>query len=340
MNCPETGPATRLRIFKVAGILSVLLGLLALVSLSTGTAGRGFLSSLKGILTGDLDPTEQIIIYSIRLPRVLLASVIGAALSASGSVFQALLRNPLADPYVLGVSGGAAAGAIVGILIGAGAVPFGISGFAFLGGALTIFLVFGIAKEKRGRQPYTLILAGVIVNAFFSAVIMFLISTSSHADLHPIVFWLMGDLGMADSGETLVTGLALLAGFAFIYLFARDMNLLVTGEDSARQLGVHVERVRMTLLVAASLLAGLAVAVSGIIAFVGLIVPHMMRLIFGSDHRLLLPSSLLFGAAFMLAADTAARTLLAPSELPVGVVTAVLGAPFFIYLLRKRSAPS
>ena len=333
-------PVTFTRLLRIVMLMLALLGIVLVVSLSIGATGRGLIPSLKGIFSGTLNPVDETIIYSVRLPRALLAALIGAALSVSGSVYQALLRNPLADPYVLGVSGGAATGAIIGILIGAGSFPFGISGFAFLGGVLTIFLVFGIAEKDRQRRPHTLLLAGVIVNAFFSAIIMFLISTSSHADLHPIMFWLMGDLGMADSGEILLAGAALLIGYIFVYLYARDLNILVTGEESAMLLGVNVERLRVSLLIAASLLTGLAVAVSGVIGFVGLIVPHMMRLLFGSDHRLLLPASLLFGAAFMLAADTAARTLLAPTELPVGVVTAILGAPFFIYLLRKKNLSS
>ena len=329
-------PLTVSRIMRAGSLLALLLAVVVLWSLVTGAAGRGFFSGMKDLLTGSMDASEETIIYAIRLPRALMAMIIGAALSSAGVVFQALLRNPLADPYVLGVSGGSATGAIIGILIGAGSIPFGITGLAFLGGLITIFLVLGIAEKRREIQSHTLLLAGVIINAFFSAVILFLVSTSSNSELRNIMFWLMGDLGAAESSLLLIAGVVLLGGLFFVYLHARDMNLLTLGEESAMQLGVNVARVKTSLLIVASLLTALAVSLSGVIGFVGLVIPHSMRLMLGSDHRLLLPSSLLFGAAFLLAADTMARTILAPSELPVGVITALLGAPFFVYLLRNK----
>ena len=253
-------------------------------------------------------------------------------------MFQGLLRNPLADPYILGVSGGAAVGAVVGIIAGLDVLPFGIPALAALGSFASIVLVFGVAG-RRGETPSgTLLLSGVIVNAFCTAAIMFLISTASGTRLHGIMFWLMGDLGLAESGQTLLGAAALLAGSAVIYLHARSLNLLVIGEEQALQLGVDVEKTRRILFFAASFITAAAVSLSGLIGFVGLLVPHLIRMIFGSDYRLLLPASFLFGATFLVAADTLARTAIAPSELPVGVITALFGAPFFIYLLKKTEA--
>ena len=208
---------------------------------------------------------------------------------------------------------------------------------AVSGALLTIALVYGIAKTKKELHSTTLLLAGVIVNAFFSAVIMFLISTTSSKELRSAIFWLMGDLSLAEWNEIILTGSFLMIGFIVMYSYARHLNLIVTGEETAMQLGVNVEKTKKILLLAASLVTGVAVSVSGTIGFVGLIIPHMMRMLLGSDHRLLLPSSALFGGSFLIIADTLARTVTAPAELPVGVITAMCGAPYFIYLLRRRT---
>ena len=331
------------RVIKICILLIMVFLAVMVVSMLVGTAKIGIITGFKGLLYGwhegysGLTPSEKTIIFSIRFPRIIFAGIVGASLSTAGVVFQALLRNPLADPYILGISGGSAVGAITGIIIGASIVPFGISGLAFLGAILTVILVFGIAKTGRELQSNTLLLAGVIVNAFFAAVIMFLISTSRNADLHNIMFWLMGDLSLATRGEIILTGLFLIAGFITIYVYSRSLNLIVTGEETAMQLGVNVERTKKILFLAASLVTGVAVSVSGIIGFVGLIIPHIMRMLLGSDHRLLLPASFLFGASFLAVADTIARTITAPSELPVGVITALCGAPYFIYLLSRRT---
>jgi len=247
------------------------------------------------------------------------------------------LRNPLADPYVLGVSGGGAVGAIIAIIIGLGSLPLGIPGMAFAGGLLAMLLVWGLAGTAGERRTERTLLAGIIVNAFFAALIMFLVSIASGEQIRSVIFWLMGDLAMAGGSDVLLASLFLIAGFSVMLLHARDLNVLLTGEKTALQLGIPVKRTRMLLLVSSSLVTGAAVSVSGIIGFVGLVVPHMMRMLFGSDHRLLLPASLLFGGAFLMAADTIARIILAPAELPVGVVTALCGAPYFAYLM-KRSA--
>ncbi|MDO9515189.1 MAG: iron ABC transporter permease [Syntrophales bacterium] len=330
------------RIMGISALLAVVFLVVGVVSVLTGTAGIGAARVLRGIVSGwregylALDPSEKTILFSIRLPRIIFAGIVGAALSTAGVVFQALLRNPLADPYILGISGGSAVGAIIGILLGASAVPFGIPALAFLGAVLTVALVFVVGSREGGLDSNTLLLAGVIVNAFFSAVIMFFISTSSSADLHTITFWLMGDMSLADGDKVMLMGLLLAAGAGVVYCYARPLNLIVTGEETAMQLGVDVKRTKIVLFFAASLITAVAVSFSGMIGFVGLVIPHMMRMALGTDHRLLLPASFLFGASFMVLADTIARVVFAGMELPVGVVTALCGAPYFVYLLRTR----
>ena len=332
------------RVIQVSLFLLVVTLVVSTISMLVGSSQIGTFSALKRLLSGlykgdtGLLPTEKAILFSIRLPRIIFAGIVGASLSAAGVVFQGLLRNPLADPYILGISGGSAVGAIIAIIIGISVIPLGIPGMAFSGALLTIVLVYGIARTKKEIQSTTLLLAGVIVNAFFMALIMFLIFTTSDKNLHSIMFWMMGDLSLAEWNEILLTGLFLTGGFIVIYIYARHLNLIVTGEETAMQLGVNVERTKKVLLLAASLITGVVVSVSGIIGFVGLIIPHMMRIVLGSDHRLLLPSSLIFGGSFLIVADTIARTIIAPAELPVGVITAMCGAPYFIYLLRRRAA--
>ncbi|MBN2397059.1 MAG: iron ABC transporter permease, partial [Deltaproteobacteria bacterium] len=263
-------------IARVGALLAVLFVVVGGVSVLTGTAGIGAATVFRGVVTWwhegyfILDPTEQTILFAIRLPRTLFAGIVGAALSTAGVVFQALLRNPLADPYILGVSGGSAVGAIIGILLGAGAVPFGIPALAFLGATLTVALVFVIGSREGGLDSNTLLLAGVIVNAFFSAVIMFFISTSSSADLHTITFWLMGDMGLADGGKIGLMALLLATGFGVVYRYARPLNLIVTGEETALQLGVDVKRTKIVLFVTGSLVTAVAVSFAGMIGFVGL----------------------------------------------------------------------
>jgi len=339
----ERSTVTLSRIVKINLLLVAVFIAVAIVSVLIGPARIGIIQGLKGLLYGwhegyaGLTPSEKTIIFSIRLPRVIFAGLVGASLSAAGVIFQALLRNPLADPFILGVSGGSAVGAIIGIIIGLGSVPFGIPGLAFLGAVITVVLVFLIGKTNKELHSNTLLLAGVIVNAFFSAIIMFLISISTNTDLHNITFWLMGDLSLATWVKILFVSILLLFGFAIIYSYARSLNLIVTGEETAMQLGVNVERTKIILFLAGSLVTALAVSFSGIIGFVGLIIPHIMRMLLGPDHRLLLPASFLFGASFLVVADTIARTVIPHSELPVGVITAICGAPYFIYLLRRRS---
>jgi iron complex transport system permease protein len=287
-------------------------------------------------LKGAGTETERAIILSLRVPRALLAGLVGAGLSVSGAIFQALLRNPLADPYILGVSSGAAVGAIIAILMGLSTLSIGLPLASFIGALLTIFIVFNFGKQDGKIHPNTLLLAGVIIGSFLSALIMFFISISQKEELHTIIFWLMGDFSFSNPQAVYMISPYIFFGFIFLYLRARQLNLILSGEESALQMGVDVERLKLISYLLASLITAASVSVCGLIGFVGLIVPHSVRLIFGPDHRLLLPSAALIGASFLIASDTFARTLLAPTELPVGVITAAFGGPFFIYLLRTR----
>jgi len=280
--------------------------------------------------------TEQAIILSLRFPRALSAGLVGAGLSVSGAIFQALLRNPLADPYILGVSSGAAVGAIVAILMGLNSLSFGLPLASFIGAFLTILVVFYFGRQDGKIHPNTLLLAGVITSSFLSALIMFFISISQKEELRTIIFWLMGDFSFSNYQAVGIIFPYILLAFFVLYFRARQFNLILSGEESALQLGVDVERLKLFSYLFASLITAASVSVCGLIGFVGLIIPHSVRLAFGSDHRLLLPSSALVGASFLIASDTLGRTLLAPVELPVGVITATLGGPFFIYLLRTR----
>lgn len=297
-----------------------------------------------GGIEASLPPAWETIIFDIRLPRVLLACVVGASLSAAGVAFQGLLRNPLADPYITGVSSGAALGAVIAILTGIplvfskhGLALLGratIPAMAFLGGIGSVYAVLYLSRVD-GRLPVdTFLLAGVVVGSFLWAVISFLMTLSGKA-LHEIVFWLMGSLSGRGWDDLWMALPWSIAGIAALYLFSRDLNILALGEEQAWQLGVEVEWSKLLIVLTSAMLTASAVAVSGIIGFIGLVVPHMTRIIVGPDHRLLLPTSLLSGALFLVAADTLARVILPPVEIPVGVITAMVGGPFFLYLLKE-----
>jgi iron complex transport system permease protein len=333
---------TRKKVTVISILLTVLLGFVILFSITVGSVKVGLLRSITILIQsifgskGAGTETERAIILSLRVPRALLAGLVGAGLSVSGAIFQALLRNPLADPYILGVSSGAAVGAIVAILMGLSTLSIGLPLASFIGALLTIVIVFNFGRQDGKIHPNTLLLAGVIIGSFLSALIMFFISISQKEDLHTIVFWLMGDFSFSNPHAILMIFPYILFGFILLYPRARQLNLILSGEESALQMGVDVERLKLLCYLLASLITAASVSVCGLIGFVGLIVPHSVRLIFGPDHRLLLPSAALIGASFLIASDTFARTLLAPTELPVGVITAAFGGPFFIYLLRTR----
>ena len=307
-----------------------------------GDVARILLSGGDETLTGASGVSRSVIVLEVRLPRVLLAFLVGASLAAVGVALQALLRNPLADPYILGVSSGAALGAVLALQMGIGWAFAGFSTlhlFAFLGAGATIVTIYRVVVTE-GRMPvHTLLLAGVIINAIISALILFITSVSDSTSAFRMFFWLMGNL--TTLGYAGLGALALLAavGIGLLGGQARNLNLLALGEETARGLGLAVERVKLLIFLTTALVTGAVVAVSGLIGFVGMVVPHAVRMVLGADHRLLLPAAALFGGVFLMVADTVARSLLAPTELPVGVITALCGGPFFIYLLiRHRGA--
>ena len=274
----------------------------------------------------------ETIVRKLRLPRIALAAVVGFALAAAGAVMQGFFRNPMADPSIIGVSSGAAVGAVATIALPL-AVPFGIQTAAFIGALVTAFAVYLIATEG-GRTPVaTLLLAGVAVQSLLGAVVSYLLLESGES-LEQALYWLMGNLHNSSWEQVEVTVPLALLAFGVLVTYARDLNVLLLGEEDASALGIEVERTKQVLLGVSSIITAAAVAVAGVIGFVGLVVPHMLRLVVGPDHRILLPTSALAGATFLVATDTVARA--GPATLPVGIVTAALGAPFFLYLLRRR----
>jgi iron complex transport system permease protein len=277
-------------------------------------------------------------IIQLRLARIALAIVAGAGLSVAGVIFQALLRNPLAEPYVLGVSSGAGLGAASAIVLGLSALGrWTLPAMAFAGALATILLVYALAREAHGTVPVqTLLLSGVIVSAVLGSILMFLVSISPSEDLHNVVWWLLGNVQIFDWGLLWVVAAAVGAGLLVTALLARDLNIMTLGEESANHLGLNVEQVKMLFFLLGSLITGATVAACGLIGFVGLMVPHSVRLAIGPDHRRLVPASALAGATFLVLADALARTAIAPTEIPIGVVTAFLGGPFFLVLLHRR----
>ncbi len=280
------------------------------------------------------------VVFGLRLPRIALGILVGASLSTAGAGFQALLRNPLADPYVLGVSSGAALSAILSLILAPHTVG-AIQIAAFIGAASTIAAVYFLGRRGGQLDSPTLLLAGIVAASFLSAIIMFLLTMVTGSELRSIAFWLMGDL-TAPPPVTNVLGWLGFLFFVFVvaagamYTTSSDLNLILTGEQEARHLGVNVNRVKFVVYIAASVLTGLAVSVSGAIGYVGLLVPHVMRMLFGTDYRMLIPTAAIGGAIAIVVADTLARTVVAPTELPVGAMTALAGAPVFIYLMRRR----
>ncbi|MEE8282897.1 MAG: iron ABC transporter permease [candidate division NC10 bacterium] len=335
---------TPTRLLTVMGILTAGLVGSIVLALSVGTVQVG-LGEIVGIFFGKLLPnpvswteTHETIVLSLRLPRTLLAGIVGSALALAGAGFQAISRNPLADPYVLGVSSGAAFGVVLGVLtgLGAGAGILFLPLFGFVGALVAAVVVYGIASID-GRLPvHTLLLAGVVVSLFFSSAIMLASALMQAEELQGVVFYLMGNLRIVSYPTIGIVVGCLLIGTALIYAQVLPLNLLSAGEEAAAQLGVEPERVKRIIFVACSLVTGAAVSASGSIAFVGLMVPHAVRLCLGPDNRVVIPASLLAGAIFLILADIVARTVVAPTEIPVGAITAFLGAPFFAYLLRSR----
>ncbi len=321
----------------VLALFSLLLVASMLVGIATGPSRLSVADAVRA-LAGGGTPTEADIVLRVRLPRVVLAALVGASLSVAGVLFQALLRNPLADPFVLGVSGGAALGGICVLGLGA---SFGLGYVwvppaAFAGAILTTLLLFGAAGARGRLSSTTLLLTGVVFNAFASAAIIFIASLSGLAEGTSIFLWLIGNLSAARIDVAGVVGFFLLLGLGCALPLARGLDLLALGEEPAQHLGVDVLRLKRVLLLATALMVGAAVAVSGLVGFVGLIIPHLLRLILGPGHRVLVPSAALGGAAFLVLCDTVARTVLPGRELPVGAVTALAGGPLFLILLRRQ----
>jgi iron complex transport system permease protein len=306
----------------VLGVLSLLLLGAAAVSLALGSAE---------------DPSREIVLQ-IRLPRVLLAALVGAGLATAGALLQALLQNPLADPFVLGISGGAALGGVSALALGGGLVLGALSVplLAFLGALAATGLLYAIAVSGGRAPPHSLLLTGVVFNAFASSVIVFLISAVDLSRVAGVFLWLIGSIRLVDVWGIAGVAVLFVLGLATGLYYAYPLNLMTQGDEVATHLGVDVIRVRRNILLSTALMIGASVAVSGLIGFVGLIVPHLLRLVIGADHRLLVPSSALLGAIFLMLADTLARTVMAPTELPVGAFTALIGGPLFLLLLRRE----
>ncbi len=281
-----------------------------------------------------LRPDHEAILFDIRLPRIILAASVGASLAAAGASYQALLRNPLAEPYLLGISNGAAVGTMLALVYFAGN-EWSRPMMAFFGALLATLVVYRLALGRAGVTPERLILAGVIVTTFLSSVIVFVTTLMDATRIRSFTFWLLGDLSGTTSSMLAITVAFALLGTAVLVVNARSLNLLMLGERDAFDLGVEVGRVRLVVFIAASFLVGSSVASSGSVGYVGLVVPHLVRLSLGSDNRITIPAAALAGAIFVVVADTLARTVIAPRELPVGAITALVGAPLFIYLLRR-----
>jgi iron complex transport system permease protein len=328
-------PATRARFVRAVGVSLVVLVAAFVAALAFGAERV----DLAAIVRGDADAVQRTIFFDLRLPRVAAAAFVGGALAVAGVVFQGLLRNPLAEPYLLGLSGGGSLGAVLSIVaFGSHAVSgaWGRTAAAFGGCLLAIALVYAVASRGGGLRPSTLLLAGVVANGFFLAGLAAVQFAASPTEAQALLRWVMGGLSAPREGELLALAVVVPAGLLLVGALATQLNLLVFDEETARHLGVEVTRLRRTLFFATSLLVAACVAVSGPIGFVGLCVPHAVRFVVGADHRLLTPASCFVGAAFLVLADALARTLFAPQELPVGVVTAIVGAPAFVLLLARR----
>lgn len=328
-------PVTMVRILAVTLSCAAGLAVAVIFGMAVGSSSTDFAAlfrSLKG--HNAVDATTWTIFWQLRWPRVLMAMETGAALALGGLVFQALLRNPLAEPYILGTSGGAAVGAIVGILAGLSPFP-GVSAAAFGSSALSVTLVLILASGRGGLRRDALILAGVMVNAFCGALILFFISTTQDARLHTILFWLMGDLSRAEMSTVYRLGTVLAASSTILLAMARSMNVMLMGRDTAEILGVPVTWTRWFLLGVTAFMVSAAVCATGLLGFVGLAVPHGLRMLFGPDHRVLVPACFFGGGGYLIVCDALARWIPKHGEMPAGVVTALIGAPLFIVLLRR-----
>ena len=331
-------PSSHLTLQRTFFILFILTSLLVVVSLVGLMVGSSNLSpgQIWSVLTGGSEEDAvRTIVLQLRIPRIVLAIIVGAGLSVAGATLQSLLRNPLAEPYILGISSGGTVGAFLAITLGFGWVQLTTPLFSFAGSGLVMLLVYSLGYRRGFLDPNALLLSGVMVGAFFNSIILVVVAMFNQ-ELRTAYLWMMGNLSGAEGSTLMVVGPLILASTFVLILQSRALNLIATGDESAAQFGVNVVRVRKLSYILASLITGLAVSVSGVIGFVGLLVPHACRLMFGSDNRIVMPASLIAGGMFLVLCDLLSRTLLAPSEIPVGAITAAVGAPLFIYLLKKR----
>lgn len=335
------------RWFRIMGLLSLAAIMLGVACLQFGVQQIGLGQIIRTVArtvvggAGDAETagTAGVILMQIRLPRVVLGFLVGCCLAAVGAALQALLRNHLADPYVLGVSSGAALGVTLAVLFGIGTTVLAqatLPACGFAGGLLALLVVYRMAASYERLPIHSLLLAGVILNAIFSALIMFVTSIMEPNRSFGMMAWLMGTLTAPDYPALSMLSLYLLVGLFLLFKQARLLNILALGEDTARSLGVDTERAKRFIFILSALVTGAVVSVSGMIGFIGMVIPHAVRLLVGADHRLLLPASALTGGMFLMVADTLARTLLSPAEIPVGIITALAGGPFFVYLLVWR----
>ncbi len=331
---------TSVKLFKKILIFATVMVLLIFVCTLIGSQDVSLLKAIKSIGGEGKSDIDFKIIFNVRLPRVLLAGVIGAALAASGVILQAILRNPLAEPYILGISSGAGLGVMIAIITGASWGFLGgstLAVFAFAGALFTVWLVWQIGKKAGGKNVTALLLAGVVVNAFFSAVIMFLTSVVKSDKVYSTIFWLMGNITDKGAGIIFLSFAVVTIGIVILFFMSNHLNVLTFGMNEAQSLGVNPKKVQVISICIASFITAVAVSLSGLIGFVGLIIPHGIRLLFGPDHRQLIPLSAISGAMFLMAADTLARTIVAPAQLPVGVITAIAGGPFFLIILARQT---
>ncbi len=313
-------------------LLLIILFLAILFSLKIGSVEISINNMYRLLTLKEVDVSIRRIVLDLRLPRILMAIICGAALALAGTVLQSILKNPLADPYLLGISAGAGIGATVYILLLASySLPYLLPAFAFVGSLLSISIILTIAGIKKSLSSSTLILSGVMLNAFFTSIIMVLM-TFKHQEFMKIFFWLLGYLGGVDLNDVLIAGIFIVIGVILIFFQLRNLNALACGDEVATYLGINVKKAKLTLIIIISFITGICVSYSGLIGFVGLVVPHLMRLLIGSDHRRLIPVSLLTGSILLVLADTISRTIISPLEFPVGVITAIAGVPFFLYL--------
>ncbi|MCW4022069.1 MAG: iron chelate uptake ABC transporter family permease subunit [Candidatus Bathyarchaeota archaeon] len=290
--------------------------------------------------SSNLNVTYDVIISQIRLPRVICGALVGASLATAGVVYQGIFRNPMADPYVIGASTGASLGSALVFVLGMGVALFGVNSvqvFAFVGSLVTVLFVYTLSKVGSKVPVTTLLLTGIAVSLFQNAIVTYLKTISSDQVLHGLTYWLIGSLSSTESWDNVFAVLPFVVLGIFVsYLYSRDLNILALGEDQAQHLGVEIEKVKKVLLISGALMTAAAVSISGLIGFVGLIIPHLTRVLIGPDHRILLPTSALVGASFLMLCDGISRVIMGSGEAPVGIITAVAGAPFFIYLLRRK----